>query len=168
MGRNRTVQGPGNGVSLSTHTVSIHKIDMNQATHTRNDWSATGANLFEALLTDPTNIRCVEIRSTFSTGNSERGTVGLRSDSNLYATWILLHTSDVRQNRFEDIVFWCPSGIKPNGWETYTSLPAGTGGDHGWKLDVRIWRKNSTQMMEGWVSNPSTAMDLDGNRIGSW
>lgn len=150
---------------LRNCTPTIHKIDMMASTHTRNGWGTPGVSAFTDLLTNPESIRCVEIRSHFTRGTAAEGVMGLRSDSNLYATWMFLHSSDVRSNRFEDIVFWSPGGMKQTGWETFTSLPAGTSGQQ-WSLDVRIWRLATTAQLEGWVSNPYTSMDQD-NRPGS-
>lgn len=147
----------------------MHKIDLTaRMAGDVGSWRATGLDAWNALLaSSPESIRCIEIRSEMHTGNMERGTVGLRSDDNLYATWLFLHSSDVRSNRFEDIVFWCPAGVKPTGWESYSSLQAGTGG-HKWSLDVRIWRVSSTAQMQGWVANPLTSMDLDNTRSTLW
>jgi len=158
----QTSARPGRGgISLSNCTNTVHKIDLtNRMAGDTGSWRATGNEAWTALLTDPDSIRCIEIRSELHSGTMERGTVGLRSDSHLYATWLFLHSTDARSNRFEDIVFWCPSGVKATGWESYSSLVGGTGG-HSWKLDVRIWRLSSTAQREGWVSNPLTSMDLD-------
>lgn len=159
------------GLNLSNCTPTIYKVDMTtsaaaqgQTMSTMWDSNASAMAAWNAILTDPENIRCIEIRSTLNLGTNDKGTVGIRSDANLFATWILLHSSDFRTNRFEDIVWWSPGGVKGKVWERHSSLAAGTGG-YAWTLDVRIWRVSSAMGLEGWVTNPYTSMDLDGNRI---